>query len=185
MIDALERIGHVLRTVLRSAARAEGVSVTQAELLLRLADTGESAPGELAAWLDVRAPTVTDALASLTGKGLVDTVPDPLDARRRQVRLTGAGTSAAARLGEWDRGIRQEVEAVLGNGSDLVSGLLAVIARLQRAGFISVARTCVTCRFFRPRLHPGAEAPDHCGLIDAPLGPTTLRLDCPEHEPVA
>ena len=68
VVDALERIGHALRTVLREAATREGLSVTQAELLLRLSSSGAAEPGALAAWLYLRAQDqkvrVTDVVAT-------------------------------------------------------------------------------------------------------------------------
>jgi hypothetical protein len=45
-----------------------------------------------------------------------------------------------------------------------------------------MSQMCVTCRFFRPYAHPGAAAPHHCALVDAPFGDAQIRLDCPEHQ---
>jgi DNA-binding MarR family transcriptional regulator len=182
--DALERIGHALRVALRDAARAENLSTTQAEVLLRLRRVGPGEPAALAAWLDVRAPTVTDALASLRAKRLVEIAADPTDARRRRVRLTATGTQAATRLEAWDAAVRREVDAAFG-ADEPTPRLLDVIGRLQRVGVIRVARTCVTCRFFDPARSRNDRAIAHCGLLDAPLEPETLRLDCPEHRPAA
>jgi DNA-binding MarR family transcriptional regulator len=185
VVDALERIGHALRTVLREAATREGLSVTQAELLLRLSRSGAAEPGALAAWLDVRPPTVTDSLAALRRKHLVERVADPADRRRHRLVLTESGEEVAGRLADWSEPVRHEVEASLGGSRQLLPDLLALIGRLQRAGHISIAHTCSTCRFYQPDRHPGSAAPDHCALMDKPLAPDTLRLDCPEHEPAA
>ena len=38
------------------------------------------------------------------------------------------------------------------------------------------------CRFFRFEARPHAARPHHCALLDMPLGPADLRLDCPEHD---
>lgn len=62
--------------------------------------------------------------------------------------------------------------------------LYEVIAELQRAGVITVARMCVTCRHFRPDAHDG-ERPHHCALLDVALAEESLRIDCPEHEQAA
>ncbi|MGH3088675.1 MAG: hypothetical protein ACRDSJ_15325 [Rubrobacteraceae bacterium] len=61
--------------------------------------------------------------------------------------------------------------------------LMRLIASLQRDGVITVARMCVSCRFFREHAHPGDAAAHHCALLDAPLANHDLRVDCPEHEP--
>lgn len=57
-----------------------------------------------------------------------------------------------------------------------------LIARLHAAGVITVARMCVTCRFFRKDQHDDSSTPHHCNLLDMPLKRRDLRLDCPEHE---
>ena len=60
--------------------------------------------------------------------------------------------------------------------------LMRLIGTLQGSGVVTVARMCVTCRFFRRDVHPGSASPHHCGLLDVPLGVGDLRADCPEHE---
>ena len=47
--------------------------------------------------------------------------------------------------------------------------VLDLIAGLQSSGAITVARMCVTCRFFRRDAHPGSARPHHCALVDAPM----------------
>jgi hypothetical protein len=54
---------------------------------------------------------------------------------------------------------------------------------LQERGAIPVAKMCVTCRYFRPNVHPDPERPHHCAFVDAPFGDRSLRLDCPDQEP--
>ena len=59
--------------------------------------------------------------------------------------------------------------------------MLQLIGQLQRNERFPEIRACVTCRHFQPNRHADAEAPHHCGLVDAPLPVRLLRLDCPEH----
>jgi hypothetical protein len=63
--------------------------------------------------------------------------------------------------------------------------LMRFISALQGAGVITVARMCVSCRFFRPDAHPADASAHHCALLDLPLSEADLRTDCPEHEPAA
>ncbi|MDQ3792176.1 MAG: MarR family transcriptional regulator, partial [Actinomycetota bacterium] len=63
--------------------------------------------------------------------------------------------------------------------------LMRLIFALQGAGVITVARMCVSCRFFRPDAHQRSASPHHCALLDMPLSGVDLRTDCPEHEPAA
>jgi hypothetical protein len=63
--------------------------------------------------------------------------------------------------------------------------LMRLISALQGAGVITVARMCVSCRFFRPDTRPRSVSPHYCALLDLPLSGADLRTDCPEHEPAA
>ena len=56
-----------------------------------------------------------------------------------------------------------------------------MLRTLQEDGRIPQQQMCVTCTFFRPNVHPGPR-PHHCAFVDAPMGPTHLRLVCDEHE---
>jgi hypothetical protein len=60
--------------------------------------------------------------------------------------------------------------------------LIKMIRNLQCEGRIPVGRMCVSCRFFRPHAHDGAQQPHHCDYFDAPFGDSELRLDCDEFE---
>jgi DNA-binding MarR family transcriptional regulator len=187
LVAALERVGQALRFELREQARRYGLTPTQAQILLRLASDPppRTRVGALAATLDVRQPTVSDAVATLERKGLVERGPDPADARAATLRLTARGRTVADRLDAWDERARAAVRGFPMEGKERSLGLLLdLIAGLQRAGVVGVARTCPTCRFFRPGSRPDGSAA-HCALLDVPLFPADLRLDCPEHEPAA
>ena len=183
---ALERVGQALRTELRQRAREHGLTPTQAQVLLRLAHERRERRrvGTLAADLDLSAPTLSDAVAVLLRKGLVQRAPDPADARARTLRLTQRGELAARRLEDWDERIQQQLAELSRTGKEeTLLLLLDLIARLYRDGVVSVARTCVTCRHLRVTRDAEGGARRHCALLDMPLGDGDLRLDCPEHEP--
>jgi DNA-binding MarR family transcriptional regulator len=185
LVAALERVGQALRVELRERAAQDGLTPTQAQILLRLAS--ERPPrrrvGSLAASLDVRPPTISDAVAALERKGLLERRRDAADARAATLRLTPRGRAVAERLAGWDERVRAELRRLPRQARQAsLTLLLDLIARLQQAGVVGVARTCPTCRFFRFEARPGAVRPHHCALLDVPLGPGDLRLDCPEHE---
>jgi len=186
LTDALERVGHVLRTRLRAVGAEHGLSPIQAQLLLRIATVGQPGrePARLAGWFDVSRPTVSDAIASLRRKGLLTHEPVRGDRRRTRVVLTARGGRVAGQLARWNEPVRAELATVPpGVKRDTLGLLLGLIGQMQRVGLISVARTCTTCRFFRPRDVPIPAG--HCTLLDVPLPSESLRLDCPEHQPVA
>ncbi len=190
LTDAFERLGHVMRVQFRTVASRDGLSPMQADLLLQLSHRGPAEVGQLAGLLDVRKPTVSDSVGALERKGLLVRHSIPADRRRHRLELTPSGRATAARLAEW----RQPFQVALAetdlrgdhtSKAAIYEWLAAVVSRLHQDGLVTVARTCGTCRFFRPQRHTESEYPHHCALLDLPLGGERLRLDCPEHEPAA
>lgn len=186
LADALERVGHVLRTQVRAAGAEHGLSPIQAQLLMRIAtvDQPDREPGRLARWFDVSRPTVSDATAALRRKDLLTHEPVSGDRRRTRLVLTPGGRKVAGQLAGWDEPVRAELAAHPPSAkASTLALLLDLIGRMQQSGLVSVARTCTTCRFYRPPAEPVPAG--HCTLLDVPLPPESLRLDCPEHDVAA
>jgi DNA-binding MarR family transcriptional regulator len=185
LVAALERVGQALRVQTWDKAKQHGLSPTQLQLILRLATDPPRRRriGVLAAQLDVTHPTVSDAVAVLRRKGLVDR---DAASRRAVLRLSERGRALADDLADWDRRTREQLADVPAADKEVTLRLLLdLIAGLQRSGAISVARMCVTCRFFRRDVHPETAQPHHCALVDVAMGAGDLRVDCAEHEPNA
>jgi DNA-binding MarR family transcriptional regulator len=184
LVAATERLATAFDTLLRTAARAQNLSPLQARLLVLIRQRGREAPraGALAKAFDVTPPTVSDALASLAAKGLVRRAAGAGDAPGVRLRLTPAGRAVARRVIAWADPARAGL-GPLPRDEKLraLSALMAWITRLQASGLISVARMCITCRFFRRDVHLGTAAPHHCELLKRPLAEGDLRVDCPEH----
>ena len=185
LVAALERVGQALRVQTWDKAKQHGLSPTQLQLILRLATDPPRRRriGVLAAQLDVTHPTVSDAVSVLRRKGLVDR---DAASRRAALSLSAHGRALADDLADWDQRTREQFANVpAADKQATLQLLLDLIAGLQRSGAITVARMCVTCRFFRRDAHPEAAQPHHCALVDVPLGAGDLRVDCAEHEPNA
>lgn len=184
LLDAVERLGHGLRALSRQTARAAGLTPLQQQALLAVATqpTLRREVGTLAAEFDVAGPTMSDAVAALARKGLVERQP-VADARRRVLAPTTDGAAVAAGLTGWDEPALRALHALDDEDKGVALDVtLALIAQLVDDGTISVARTCSTCRHFRRHAHQDGAAPHHCGLLDLPLPKTELRTDCLEHE---
>ncbi len=180
LVAALERIGQALRVQMRDTAGRRGLTPTQLQVLLRLANDPRERRrvGPLAAELDVTHPTVSDAVAALARKGLVER-----EGGGTILRLSPRGRALARVLARWDEQTRAELVPIPAADKEAALRVaLDLIAALQRSGVIAVARTCATCRYFRRDAHPGAARPHHCALVDAPMGAAELRVDCAEHE---
>lgn len=179
---AAERLGHGARLLLRAAASRHGLSIIQAQLLLRLASdsTGASSIASLTEWFDVRQPTISDAVAALGRKKLVVSTRQ---GRRRHLALTDAGRRVGDDLSGWDEPLRAAFAGQpVASRATALAVMLHTIGSLQATGVIGIARSCTTCRFFRPASSSQAGARHHCALLDAPLHTSELRLDCPEHQ---
>lgn len=185
--EALERIGNALTTRLRRDATDRGLSALQLQILQQLPrlPLGDRTVSRLAQLLQVTQPTVSDAVATLVGKGLVVRVRDRVDGRRSQLQPTAAAITligsaepvsrVAQLLGQFDK---TRVTTTL-------EVLLDLIAEMDAAGIISRSAACTTCRFFIRDRHPDSGTPHHCSLVDQPLSAGDLRVHCPEHEHVA
>jgi DNA-binding MarR family transcriptional regulator len=186
IVAALERLSQVLRVRLREEAWWRDLSPTQVQFLIYLhyRDVDLRRVSQLAREFDLTQATVSDAVASLETKRLVQREQWSEDRRIVTLRLTPEGEKLATTLSGWADPIREHLEPFSPEERETVMHfLIGLIGSLQRSGLISVARMCVTCRFFQQDIHPGEPLPHYCALLDVPLGRANLRVDCPEHEP--
>lgn len=119
---ALAQFRHALRVFLRfseEAARAEGLTPAQHQLLLAIRGHGDGTPsiGELAEVLQVRNNSVVGLVDRSDAAGLTRSEADPDDGRRRLVALAPAGIEVLERLSGRHRaelrGFRDEMAEVL------------------------------------------------------------------------
>jgi DNA-binding MarR family transcriptional regulator len=186
VVAALERLSQVFRVRLREEAWERDLSPTQAQFLIYLLhhDVHLRRVSQLAREFDLSQATVSDAVASLETKELVKREEWPEDRRVVTLRLTPNGMNLATNLSRWADPIKEHLGRFSPDEREAVMRfLIELIGSLQTSGLITVARMCVTCKFFRQDIHPGEPSPHHCGFLDVPLGRADLRVDCPEHEP--
>jgi DNA-binding MarR family transcriptional regulator len=185
IVASLERLSQVFRILLRGEAQGRDLSPIQALFLVHLLhhDPAHRRVSQLAREFDLTAATVSDAVGSLEEKGLIRREPWPHDRRVATLCLTPAGEHTARELAAWANVVEEHlINRSPGEKEVVMRFLMDLIGSLQRSGLISVARMCVTCRFFRPDAHPGEDSSHHCALLDVPLSGSDLRTDCPEHE---
>lgn len=185
IIASLERLGQALRSLLLTDALNEGLSVTQAQILLQ----GYLQPGhlygvsELADELELTQPTVSDAVTTLQRKGFLQKLQREDDRRAVILLLTPKGKAVARRL--WQQQVRRFEKAIAHlspeEQTQFLYLLLRTIASAYEEGVLHVARTCLTCRFLRVTPE-NQSSPYFCTLLETPLDTAALRLLCPEHE---
>jgi DNA-binding MarR family transcriptional regulator len=188
IVAALERLGQVFRILLRERAQEYGLSPIGAQFLVYLLhhDVELRRVSQLAREFRLTQATVSDAIASLEAKGLVGRELWPEDGRVMTLRLSTRGELVATELSSWADTVKGHLDLYSSEERAVVMRfLMRLIRSLQASGVISVARICVTCRFFQRDAHAGTGSPHHCRLLDVPLGVPELRFDCPEYEPAA
>ena len=188
VVAVLERLSQAFRVLLQEEAQRQSLSPIQARFLVHLLhhDDELGRVGRLAAEFGLSRATVSDAVRTLEAKGLVRRQPWPRDGRVATLRLTPEGEGVAVGLSGWADIVEEQlVSFAPGEKETVMRFLMRLISALQGAGVITVARMCVSCRFFRPDAHPSSASPHHCALLDLPLSGADLRTDCPEHEPAA
>jgi DNA-binding MarR family transcriptional regulator len=184
----LFKLGLALRTHAWRDTAPRGLNPTQAQVLALLrASTAPLRLSAVAEGMAVTLPTASDAVKALVAKGLVAKTRAPDDARAVALALTDAGREAAERGDTGPEFVLAAVDALtLDEQAAFMRALVKMVRTLQERGDIAPARMCVSCRFFRPNAHPeDGERPHHCAFVDAPFGDRALRIECPEHEPVA
>jgi len=181
----LIKMGLALKHQAWRQANSQGLSPIQAQILtlVRTSPRGLRLT-EVADRLAVTTATASEALGALVRKGLVRKRRVATDRRALAVTLTPSGRRVADRAAEWPDFLVQAVDALTpAEQAAFLRGLVKMIRTLQERRQIPVSQMCVTCRFFRPNVHPDRERPHHCAFVDAPFGDRNLRLDCPDHQP--
>jgi DNA-binding MarR family transcriptional regulator len=180
----LEKIGLALKSQSWQDAEQQGLTPTQGQILALLIGKSETGMrlSEVAKNLAVTAATASDAVTSLIEKGLVQKTRSPDDGRAIAITLTPHGQQAAAQTASWSDFLLTTVDELSQTEQVIfLRGLIKIIRKLQQQGQISVAKMCVTCRFFVPNHHPNSERPHHCALVNAPFADGNLRINCPEN----
>ena len=183
----LAKIGAALKARAWKNAGPAQLTPTQGQALTLLrGETNGVRLGALARSLAVTAATASDAIASLTAKGLVTRGVEPADRRAAAFALTSEGQSLANEVATWPDFLARATGTLDATEQTvLYRALVKMIRALQEAGDIPVQRMCVSCRYFRPNVRPDDPRRPHvCAFVNAPFGDRHLRLDCREQEPV-
>lgn len=182
---ALNKLGLAMKTRAWAGAGARGLTPTQGQILALLRARGRALRlTQVAGELGISAPTASDSVRALVHKGLVQKTRSKDDARAIALELTTSGEAEAEcaasfsdfLLGAIDSLSQAEQEAFF-------VALIKMIGVLVERGQLPTQRMCPTCRYFRPSECPEGLGPHHCALVDAPLSPRHLRIDCGEYAP--
>jgi DNA-binding MarR family transcriptional regulator len=181
----LMKIGLAVKRRNWSEAGPRGLTPTQAQILsfLRSRSTSSASLGEIAEAMAITAPTASDSVSSLVGKGYVTKHRNAVDGRAVMLELSDAGRRMARVVSDWTDFLVSAVDVLDPNEQQaFLKGLIKIIRTLQVRGEIPLSEMCVTCRYFRPHAHTNRSTPHHCDFVDMAFGDGDLRLACADHE---
>lgn len=128
---------------------------------------------DLTALFALTPATVSEALAALERKGLLQREKDEKDKRRWRLKPTEEGQALARALKGYAAPMSQALREVE-DPEGFLLGLMALLAALARQEVVAETGLCLTCRHLR------REEGFFCALLQIPLAPLNLRLACPD-----
>lgn len=180
IVAGLERISEVFRTLLWAEAKKSGVSPIQIQILIFLAYHKSSlcTVSYLAKEFDVTKPTISDAVKALEQKKLILKDYSGSDSRSYFIVLSEKGKELISITENYANPLKKQFDTFDQEQLETVyDSILKLIFSLNKAGIISVQRTCLACKFYKKK-----EGDDYCDYLQKPLEKKSLRIDCPEFE---
>lgn len=182
IVAAIDRLARAQRAHRQVTASRLGLSLLQLDILITIADGPPPKPlvGLIANELGVSQPTVTDSLLALEKKGLIRRQVAEKGRRNTLAVITRKGTSTIAAARAEDDTLTNAIGRLdHTTQATAVTSLLGIVTAYLDADVINQARTCLTCRYHETT-NDGA---NYCNLLQIPLAPIELRINCPEHQP--
>lgn len=180
IVASLERLSEAFRVLLWERAKNLSVSPIQIQILIFLHFQREEKRKVtyLAREFNMTKATISEAVKTLEQKGLIERRTEPHDTRSHTLHLTSEGRAVAGQTAHFANPVLPALAQIPPETRDiLLENLLLLIGQLQKAGIISIQRTCFLCRFYQKT------AGGHfCQFLGAPLQSSDLRVDCPEFE---
>lgn len=178
---ALERIAHAFKILQLKEGKGRNLSPIQMQILMftHFHDQQLCTVSYLSREFDLTKPTISDAVRVLLQKGLVTKIPDSADSRSYYIKPTAEGQREITAMEGFGAPVLRPLQN-LGREEkqQLLEALFQIIRHLNKAGVISVQRSCHSCRFYKTQ-----EGQPYCNLLNARLANEDIRLDCPEYQP--
>jgi DNA-binding MarR family transcriptional regulator len=180
IVVGLERISEVFRTLLWTEAKKSGVSPIQIQILIFVAyhKSALCTVSYLAKEFDVTKPTISDAVKALEKKKLILKDYSGADSRSFIIVLSEKGRELVSVTENYANPLKKQFDTFDTDQLETVyEAIVKLIHNLNKAGIISVQRTCFSCRF-----HSKKDGGDYCEYLQKPLKTNAIRVDCPEFE---
>lgn len=156
----LERLGALMQQSVRADAARHGLLPIHVQVLhyLARANRYSDLPIAIAEYFGITRGTVSQTLAVLERKGLLEKVPDARHGKRVHLRLTAAGEAVLD--GSWAEHVERALDALPNDdAAALEDALRSLLVLLQRMNGQRPFGLCRQCRHFL-----GTDGDTHCGL---------------------
>ena len=181
ILNGLERLSEVLKSLLWEKAKTYGISPIQIQILLFVSNHHLDIcnVSYLAKEFTVSKATISDAVKVLLQKDFLAKDFSPTDNRRYNLTITSEGSKLVNDLSGYAMPISEELEKL--RESELIGifqTITKLIFQLNQRNIIQVQRTCFNCRFY-----DGNKKNQHfCNFLNTKLMSQEIRLDCGEFE---
>ena len=181
ILNGLERISEVLKSLLWEKAKKYGISPIQIQILLFVSNhyLDICNVSYIAKEFNVTKATISDAIRVLLNKKLLEKDYPPSDKRRYNLLVTEVGSQIIYDLSEYSLPLHSSLtnfsQKELVGLFDTISKL---IFQLNQKGIIQVQRTCFNCLHYKG----DREKKHFCTLLNQKLKSQEIRLDCKEFE---
>jgi DNA-binding MarR family transcriptional regulator len=181
LVHGVAKLGNVLRNGAWTAARAEGLTPTQGQILVLLRSRGRKGLrlAAVAGELNITPATASDAVSALERKQLVSREPATDDRRAIDIRLTPDGRSLAYRAMQWSDFLADAFTDLTEHERGvMLRGLSKAMHSLQKDERLLPVRMCLSCAYFET---DPASNEQRCAFGDFVINDIDLRVDCAAH----
>lgn len=184
IVASLERVSQAFRVLLWNESKEFSLTPIQVQLLIFLLHHSDEKRkvSYLAGEFNMTKATISDTVKTLEQKQLITKEYEPHDTRSYIIQLTEKGKVMAEQTSLFAKQIQAPIDKLDPTDKEnLLLSLLGIILHLNKAGIITVQRMCFTCHFYKSDKNGQKH---FCGLLNAKLAETELRIDCAEHKQI-
>ena len=182
IVASLERVSQAFRVLLWNESKEFSLSPIQVQVLIFLLHHSDQKRkvSYLADEFNMTKATISDTIKTLEQKQLIKKQFEQHDTRSYIINLTKKGKNIAEQTSLFAKQIQVPIDKLHSSDKEnLLLSLLDIIHHLNKSGVITIQRMCFTCHFYKTNKNGQKH---FCGLLNANLADTELRIDCAEHK---
>lgn len=126
----------------------------------------------------LKTSTVSDALSSLTKKGLVKQEKSPKDKRIKSFQITKKGLKVENKLKNWNKCLKDSIELLTyEEKKNLLNLLIKILIFMQKLNYMPDIQVCLTCVNYKV-----INFKAYCNLTKNQIKPSDMKYDCKSFE---